>query len=168
MRKILFAGLIACLLCLDGAAAPNGRIDAVAKALSSAYAAPAATVTVRDIPLPPGFTAMLPECLPALRPWRNAHYREAALAWYPYSAGSFPYAVRADFNGDGAEDVVLAGHNGKAAVVLALVSDGTSYHLVDVRSRVGGRTPARARRWCSKKRGAAIPWAIPRRIRLGR
>lgn len=138
MRKILFAGLIACLLCLDGAAAPNGRIDAVAKAVSSAYAAPAATVTVRDIPLPPGFTAMLQERLPALRLWRNADYPEVALAWYPYSAGSFPYAVRADFNGDGAEDVVLAGHNGKAAVVLALVSDGTSYHLVDVRSRVGG------------------------------
>lgn len=138
MRKILFAGLVACSLCLNGAAAPNGRTDAAAKAVSSAYTAPAATAPVRDIPLPPGFKAILQERLPALRLWRNADYPAAALAGYPYSAGSFPYAVRADFNGDGAEDMVLSGHNGKAAVVVSLISDGTSYHLIDVRSRVGG------------------------------
>lgn len=153
MKKILFAGLVGCSLCLDGAAAPNGRNDAVAKAVNSAYAAPVATVTVRDIsvyaapistvtvgdiPLPTGFKAILQERLSELRLWRNADYPEAALDGYPYSAGSFPYAVRADFNGDGVGDIVLAGHNGEAAVVLALVSDGTSYHLVAVRSRVGG------------------------------
>jgi hypothetical protein len=138
MGKILFAGLVASSLCLDGAAAPNGSNDAVAKAVSSAYTAPAATVTVRDIPLPPELKARLQERLPALRLWRNADYPEAALAGYPYSAGSFPYAVRADFNGDGAEDVVLSGHNGEVAVVIALVSDGTSYQLVGVHSRVGG------------------------------
>lgn len=138
MKKILFAGLVGCSLCLDGAAAPNGGNDAVAKAVSSAYTAPVVTVTVRDIPLPPEFKAILQERMPALRLWRNADYPEAALAGYPYSAGSFPYAVRADFNGDGVQDFVLSGHNGEAAVVIALVSDGTSYHLVDVRSRVGG------------------------------
>lgn len=134
---MLFAGLVACSLCLDGAAAPAGAGEASAKAVSSAAAAPPATVQVRDIPLPPWVTMILRERLASLRLWRNADYPAAALAGYPYSAGSFPYAVRADFNGDGAEDVALAGHNGKAAVVLALVSDGTSYQLVDVRSRVG-------------------------------
>ena len=132
---MLFAGLVACALCLDGAAAPDAKTDAAAKAVSSAYAAPAATATVRDITLPPGFNAILQERLPTLRLWRIADYPAAALVGYPYSAGSFPYAVRADFNGDGAEDMLLSGHDGKAAVVLALVSDGTSYHLVDVRSR---------------------------------
>lgn len=138
MRKILFAGVVGCSMCMDAAAAPNGSADAAAKAVNSAYAAPAVTAPVRDIQLPPVFTAILQERLPAFRLWRNADYPESALAGYPYSAGSFPYVVRADFNGDGAEDVVLAGHNGKADVVFALVSDGTSYHLVDVRSRVGG------------------------------
>ena len=153
MRKILFAILVGCSLCLDGAAAPNGRPDAVVKAVSSAYAAPVVMAPVRDIPLPPGFTAILQERLPALRLWRNADYPEVALAGYPYSAGSFPYAVRADFNGDGAEDVALAGHNGKAAVVLALISDGTSYHLVDVRSRVGGADPGPRETLVFQKKG---------------
>ena len=135
---MLCAGLAACSLCLSGAAAPNGTADAVAKGVSSPYTTPAATAPVRDIPLPTVFKTILQERLPALRLWRNADYPAAALAGYPYSAGSFPYAVRADFNGDGAEDMLLAGHDGKAAVVLALVSDGTSYHLVDVRSRAGG------------------------------
>ncbi|MDA8130012.1 MAG: hypothetical protein M0011_00760 [Elusimicrobia bacterium] len=138
MRKRLSAGLVTLALCLSFASVSGGEADATLRTVSSAYSVPDVTVQVRDIPLPAKLKAILQERLPALRLWRNADYPAPALSGYPFSAGSFPYAVRADFNGDGVEDAVLSGHDGKADVVLALVSDGTSYQLVDVRSRLGG------------------------------
>lgn len=65
----------------------------------------------------------------------DKHFKTWALNDYPayiteayhYSAKSLPYAVKGDFNGDGLEDMVIAGHNNDGNRIVTLLSNATGY-----------------------------------------
>jgi hypothetical protein len=81
-------------------------------------------------------TASIIEALAAYDPefhtWTLAAYPPEKLINYPYSAKSMPYAVSGDYNGDGMEDMILAGHNKNANIIVALISAATGYRVVEV------------------------------------
>lgn len=87
---------------------------------------------VKDKPLPNAATVALAAYDPGFHTWALAAYPPEKLTQYPYSAESMPYAVSGDYNGDGKEDMILAGHNKDANIIVALISTGTGYHVVEV------------------------------------
>ncbi|KAF0124983.1 MAG: hypothetical protein FD189_2030 [Elusimicrobia bacterium] len=78
--------------------------------------------------------AVLREHNPDFRIWTIADYPEWRVKYYPFSENSLPYALRGDYNGDGAVDMVVAGHDKDANIVLALISSGTGYRAIEVDS----------------------------------
>lgn len=81
-------------------------------------------------------TAPIIEALTAYDPefhtWTLAAYPPEKLINYPYSEKSMPYAVSGDYNGDGMADMILAGHNKNANIIVALISAATGYRVVEV------------------------------------
>ena len=64
--------------------------------------------------------------------WDNHDYPPAALSVYHYSAVSLPYAIKYDLNGDGIEDMVVAGHDNDSNMVLELLSGTSGYYIRSV------------------------------------
>jgi hypothetical protein len=84
--------------------------------------------------------------------WTLADYSPEELEQYHYSEKSLPYAVRGDFNNDGMDDIVVAGHDNDRNLVLALISNTTGYTVMDV---------SRPRESCyleTRKIGRQIPY----------
>ena len=72
-----------------------------------------------QLQLPPN----LLEALPAgFRPWTVADYIPYVRSSYHYSARQLPFAVVADFNGDGQKDLIVDGRNGSNWLRLSLLS----------------------------------------------
>ncbi len=65
--------------------------------------------------------------------WSLADYPPEQIGNYPYSKKSIPYAVKGDFNGDGTEDAVVAGHDQGSNLILAILSNKTDYHILTVK-----------------------------------
>lgn len=61
--------------------------------------------------------------------WKNRDYPKSTVSGYRYSSISLPYAIKHDLNGDGVDDMVLAGHDNDSNMVLELLS-GTSGYFV--------------------------------------
>ena len=83
---------------------------------------------------------------PDFRLWAMADYPEWRVKYYPFSENSLPYALRGDYNGDGIADLVVAGYDRDANIILALISSGTGYRTIEVdnvqfyhKARVSGR-----------------------------
>ncbi|MFA6583064.1 MAG: hypothetical protein WCS77_02100 [Elusimicrobiaceae bacterium] len=64
--------------------------------------------------------------------WGLEDYSAEELKNYHYSAKSLPFIVKGDFNDDGIDDVVVAGHDNDRNIVLALLSSPTGYMVQDV------------------------------------
>ena len=62
--------------------------------------------------------------------WRLEDYPGDKTTTYPYSENSLPYRVESDFNNDGQEDLVLAGHNKDSNITVALMSSASSYYTL--------------------------------------
>ena len=65
--------------------------------------------------------------------WSLVDYPPEQIRNYPYSKKSIPYAVKGDFNGDGTEDAVVAGHDQESNLILAILSNKADYHILTVK-----------------------------------
>jgi hypothetical protein len=73
-------------------------------------------------------------------PYADAQYRADLLSRYPADAHSRPYAVIADFNGDGRQDVVVDGESRGRIRRIVLLSGGSGFRallLAEQPSRAG-------------------------------
>lgn len=64
--------------------------------------------------------------------WRLEDYPEDKITAYPYSEKSLPYLVEGDFNNDGKEDMVLAGHDKDSNITIAMMSSSPSYYALKI------------------------------------
>lgn len=129
---------------------PSARTEALPATVTRA--ALLAPEDVKDITLPAPIMEALRAYNPEFNVWTLASYPPDELNLYPYSAKSLPYAVFGDYDGDGMEDVVLAGHDKEANIVMVLFSAATGYHIVEVR-----RTPYYAR---AREKGKELSPAV--------
>lgn len=111
---------------------------------------PAIPGNIQDKTLPKEVMEALATYDPGFHVWALAAYPPEKLTQYPYSAKSIPYAVSGDYNGDGKEDMALAGHNKDANIVVALISTVTGYHVIEVQ-----KTPCYS---MSRAKGKEIPY----------
>jgi hypothetical protein len=73
-------------------------------------------------------------------PYADARYRADLLSHYPADAHARPYAVIADFNGDGRQDVVVDGESPGRTRRIVLLSEGSGFRallLAEQPSRAG-------------------------------
>jgi hypothetical protein len=61
--------------------------------------------------------------------WNTSDYPKESVPAYRYSEYSMPYALKYDLNGDGTDDMVIAGHNNDSNMVLELLSGAGGYHV---------------------------------------
>lgn len=93
---------------------------------------PLSSGNVKDKTLPNEVTEALAAYDTEFHTWTLATYPPEKLTQYPYSAKSIPYAVSGDYNGDGREDMILAGHNKDANIIVALISTAAGYRVIEV------------------------------------
>lgn len=123
-------------------AAPQPPEDQKQMALS-VMMGPAATEPQVAHPLDPKYIEALrpsPEMAAALEKyspdfitWKIEDYPPERIRNYPYSDKSLPYAVKGDFNGDGSEDMAVAGHDKDSNFVLGLLSSDGGYRVLVAR-----------------------------------
>lgn len=65
--------------------------------------------------------------------WKIEDYPPERIKNYPYSDKSLPYAVKGDFNGDGIEDMAVAGHDKDSNLVLGVLSSDGNYRVLVIR-----------------------------------
>jgi len=87
---------------------------------------------------------------PDFKQWGIADYPPEQIKHYPYSGKSLPYAVKGDFNGDGIEDVAIAGHNRDSNLVMVLISSGNADYNV--------LTAKEDKYYTAHKQGEEIPY----------
>jgi hypothetical protein len=80
--------------------------------------------------LTPDMSAALRAVDSAFVPFEDLEYRVDLLAQYPSDAHARPYAVIADFNGDGRQDVVVDGQSPTRVARIALLSDRSKFRAV--------------------------------------
>lgn len=81
----------------------------------------------------PEMAAVLEKYSPDFVVWKIEDYPPERIKSYPYSDKSLPYAVKGDFNGDGREDMAVAGHNKDSNLVLGLLSSDGGYRVLTAR-----------------------------------
>lgn len=80
--------------------------------------------------LPPDMLAALRAVDSAFAPYDDAEYRADLLSQYPADSHARPYAVIADFNGDGRRDVVMDGQNPRRAARIVLLSSRSGFQAL--------------------------------------
>lgn len=86
------------------------------------------------------YRAVIPEAMqkaisrraPGFLPWRQNEYIPSLLKNYKFSEIQAPFAVVGDFNGDGARDVVLAGHTKEASLLIAVLSGLGDFSIEEI------------------------------------
>lgn len=159
-RGALYVGVFTLLACAckqkaDTAGSPPQSggapsIQAIAIPSPAPATPPAISGNIKDKTLPNAVIMALATHDPEFHAWTLAAYPPEKLTQYPYSEKSMPYAVSGDYNGDGKEDMVLAGHNKDANIIVALISTGTGYHVVEVQ-----KTPCYS---MARKQGKDLPY----------
>jgi len=61
--------------------------------------------------------------------WNSSDYPKESVPSYRYSENSMPYALKYDLNGDGTDDMVVAGHNNDSNMLLEVLSGDGGYHV---------------------------------------
>lgn len=84
--------------------------------------------------------ASSPEIMKALAGF-NKDFKIWTSRDYPQNTASFRYAIRQDFNGDGIQDMVVAGHDNDANLVMEVISGTDGYHV----SPLGDSNPCYAK-----------------------
>lgn len=79
--------------------------------------------------LPPAMEKFLYAYDKDFKIWTLQDYPAYFTTTYPNSAKSLPYVVKGDFNGDGIDDTVVAGHNKDGNRIVTLLSDATGYSV---------------------------------------
>lgn len=88
---------------------------------------------IEDMKPSPQMTEALSKYSPDFVMWKMEDYPPEKIKYYPYSDKSLPYAVKGDFNGDGIEDMAVAGHDKDSNLVLAILSDEKGYQVLPIR-----------------------------------
>ncbi|MDD2803988.1 MAG: hypothetical protein PHV33_00405 [Elusimicrobiales bacterium] len=96
---------------------------------------PAESKAGGDIQLSPEIAAALSKFNKDFKLWSNRDYPSTSASVSPQ------YALKHDFNGDGIEDMVVAGHDNDANLVIEVMSGPDGYHV----NQVGENTPCYAK-----------------------
>jgi hypothetical protein len=94
--------------------------------------------------LPPAMLAAVRATDSAFVPYDDAEFRADLLKWYPANAHARPYAVIADFNGDGRRDLVVDGQSRGRSLRIALLSSRSGFKglLLDEQPQAVGTAAA--------------------------
>ena len=98
-------------------------------------------VTVRGthvLQVTPAIASAISAYAATFEPWRESDYDGMLRRTYKFSDREAPFAVIADFNGDGTPDVAIDGHTKTKAVVIAVVSTPGGYRVIEVAHGPGG------------------------------
>ncbi len=76
---------------------------------------------------------------PDFKIWRSAKFNPKLITDYPYKPYQAPSAVFGDFNGDGAIDAVLMGHDKTKELLIAILSKSSKedYKVVEIWTKHG-------------------------------
>jgi hypothetical protein len=85
---------------------------------------------VSHLSLPPEMLAVLRVVDSAFTPYDDAEYRADLLSQYPTNPHARPYAVIADFNGDGQQDVVMDGQSPSRIGRIVLLSGRSGFQAL--------------------------------------
>ncbi len=85
--------------------------------------------------LPDAMTKTLKKLDRDFVPWTDDDYIPSLVKTYRFSAQESPFAVIGDFNGDGALDVAIQGHDPHALLIVAVLSKDKGYVGVEVERR---------------------------------
>lgn len=72
--------------------------------------------------MPAAVKGVLERAYPGFRPFSTSDYLPDIRSRYPFTARQAPFAVIADLNGDGREDLVVEGRDAKSQLLLAVLS----------------------------------------------
>lgn len=99
-------------------------------------AAPAAFTDkyLKDISLTANMEKALVKYNKNFKAWENRDYPASQVSGYRYSGASLPYAIKHDLNGDGIDDMILAGHDSDSNMVLELLSGASGYFVSSITS----------------------------------
>ena len=81
--------------------------------------------------------------VPGFQLWDSTAYAPEVLHYYRPTRRQQPWAVIGDFNGDGIRDIMLDGHVGRRALLVALVSQSSRFRTVLVDSNFAERAGQR-------------------------
>ena len=87
---------------------------------------------LEEMTLSPQMSEALEQYSPNFVMWQINDYPSERIKYYPYSNKSLPYAVKGDFNGDGIEDMAVAGHDNDSNLILAIMSKEKGWEVLRV------------------------------------
>ena len=86
-----------------------------------------AQITEGKLTLIPQMAHAIEEVVPEFKPYQLADYLPPILDQYDLNEHQAPFAVWADFNGDGVDDLIVHGKTGRETLELAVLSTGQGY-----------------------------------------
>jgi hypothetical protein len=86
----------------------------------------------RNLECAAAVTSALTAYDPAFQPYGEGDYLPSIIDYFSWSSTLAPFAAVADFNGDGALDVVIDGHSRKRSRLIAVLSSKSRYTVVEI------------------------------------